>query len=139
MGKYGDIDFKVIKEDWNEYELEDGSILRGKVIVVKLLEGESGLIVNSTNVFGVLVPPELRGKPSPTRYSEEELLKHVVKEDIKFKVIKEDWNEYELEDGSRLFVKLTLVSVSKTDIYDPHGEPVYLINAQPIFKHKPSK
>lgn len=31
--------FKVIKEDWNEYELEDGTILRAKLVAVKMVRG----------------------------------------------------------------------------------------------------
>lgn len=52
--------FKAIKEDWNEYEVEDGSVLRFKTIVTKVIRteektstGDPLYIVKSSNVVEV--------------------------------------------------------------------------------------
>jgi hypothetical protein len=37
--KARDIDYKVIQEDWNIYELEDGTILKAKLVVSKIQRG----------------------------------------------------------------------------------------------------
>jgi len=53
-------------------------------------------------------------------------------EDLNYKTIKEDWNEYELEDGSVLRVKTVVTKISKmleddkkSLRYTSEGEPVY--------------
>ena len=50
---------------------------------------------------------------------------------VGFKALKEDWNEYELEDGTRVRVKLVVQSISYAldpstgeVIRSPSGEPV---------------
>ncbi len=34
-----DLPFKIVKEDWNVYELEDGTVLRAKLVAVKISRG----------------------------------------------------------------------------------------------------
>ena len=73
-----DLKFKVIKEDWNVYELEDGTVIRVKVVPVKISRGidpETGDIlylkdrgepfysVRHTVVVAVEVPRELLREP----------------------------------------------------------------------------
>ncbi len=58
---------------------------------------------------------------------------------LNFKPVKEDWNEYELEDGTKLYVKLVLVDVVRRDEFSPIGEPVYQIISQNLVKVKASK
>jgi len=53
---------------------------------------------------------------------------------IDFKAIKEEWNEYELEDGTKLKVKLVLVDVLRFPDYTPLGEPVYQIMSRNVLK-----
>jgi hypothetical protein len=43
----------------------------------------------------------------------------------------EPWSEYMLEDGTRIRIKQTLVSVAKLDSKtDPNGDPVYAVQSQ---------
>jgi len=53
---------------------------------------------------------------------------------IDFEVTKEDWNEYELADGTKLKVKLVLVDVLRMPAYSPLGEPVYQILSHNVVK-----
>lgn len=53
---------------------------------------------------------------------------------VDFKVVEEHWNEYELEDGTKLKVKIILVDVLRMPIYNPLGEPIYQIMSQNIVK-----
>ena len=55
-------------------------------------------------------------------------------ERVDFKVVKEDWNEYELADGTRLKVRLVLVDVLRMPDYNPLGEPIYQIMSQNVVK-----
>jgi len=58
---------------------------------------------------------------------------------LSFRTVKEDWNEYELEDGSKLYVKLVLIDVIRRDQFNEIGEPVYQILSQNAVKVKVSK
>lgn len=51
--------------------------------------------------------------------------------EIGVKKATEHWNEYELEDGNIIKMKLILVKIIKADIKNEiTGEPVYLSNTQ---------
>ncbi|MCD6210662.1 MAG: hypothetical protein OCU20_03160 [Methanophagales archaeon] len=66
-----DVDFETVKEDWNEYKLEDGTILKFKTIVSSIVRteeydpmtGDPVYHVRSTNVLRVKVPEELKRLP----------------------------------------------------------------------------
>ena len=74
-----DVDFETMKEDWNEYKLEDGTILKFKTIVSSIVRteeydpmtGDPVYHVRSTNVLRVKVPEELKRLPG-ARKSEAE-------------------------------------------------------------------
>ena len=59
---------------------------------------------------------------------------------LSFKVKKEEWNEYELEDGTKLYIKLVLADVVRLDeLNAPVEEPIYQISTQNIIRVKASK
>jgi len=66
-----DLDFKEVEENWNTYNLSDGTTLKVKLVLrgVKRLknfepDGSPIYIINSINVVrAVDIPPELRAKP----------------------------------------------------------------------------
>lgn len=82
--KYGYLDFSVIKEGWSEYKLENGSIVRVRHILHKVIKEESGLSVNATTTISVFSPPELRGLPSPKAFVLQELESSIAEENLKF-------------------------------------------------------
>ncbi|MDW7761652.1 MAG: hypothetical protein SCM96_13590 [Acidobacteriota bacterium] len=63
-----EIEFRPKQEDWNTYELEDGSIIRFKAIVTKVIRTEKRhpvrnepiYSVSSTNVVEAIVPDKLK-------------------------------------------------------------------------------
>ena len=66
-----EIEFQTRKEDWNEYQLMDGSIVRMKLVVSEILriegvydkEGNPVYHIKSTNVAAVKSPDGLKRKP----------------------------------------------------------------------------
>jgi hypothetical protein len=44
----------------------------------------------------------------------------------------EKWSEYKLEDGTTIRLKQVLMEVIRTGQYDPEGNPLYAIKAQPV-------
>jgi hypothetical protein len=54
--------------------------------------------------------------------------------EIDFSEEKEFWNEYLLEDGTTLKVKLVLRGVKRLDRHEPDGPPVYVINSMNVVR-----
>jgi len=151
--KYQYIPFKVERELWTRYKLEDTTILKAKIVLVnvkmntRLVEAlkkqqenkekvSIGMHVQVHNVFGVEVPPSLRGPPDTKTYSPNELAGSVVQEDLEFERLDPTtWiSIYELEDKTKLKVQHTLIDVSKTSRYDASGDPVYLVSSSADIK-----
>ncbi len=71
-----EVDFDVVKEDWNIYQLKDGTTLKVKLVLGGVLRvrgqydqlGNPVYLINSTNVVRVIeVPKELKRAPAPSR------------------------------------------------------------------------
>lgn len=127
-----EIDYEVEKEDWNVYELSDGSILRLRSVLIKLA-APKGSPVNPPVMAGgfqtlqaVKAHQRMKGPPAKSQYSIQELEK-MRKTDVGFTTTRENWNEYRLSDGTRIRVKLNLGTVHRVEgLYDNFGDPVYL-------------
>ncbi len=73
------VDFETMKEDWNEYKLEDGTVLKFKTVVSSIIRtenydpmsGDPVYHVRSTNILRVKVPDELKRLPASRKQSEE--------------------------------------------------------------------
>ena len=51
--------------------------------------------------------------------------------DVNFKVNREDWNEYQLADGTELRMRLVVgVVYYLPETYDREGKPVYVVKSQ---------
>ena len=133
--EYGYVNFKTKKEEWSDYELGDGTIIRIKAVPLKFLKTGTDYPLNSTVLMAPFSPPELKGAPTiPPPTNPKEALDQP---DMKFDTMNEPWNEYELEDDVTISVKIIVTSVSSTFIHDPAGEPVYFVNHQIITKRNP--
>ena len=131
------IDFETVGlgEPWNLYKLENGSLIKFKLVLVKVIPNKNdpkNYSLNTANVVGVESPRELRGAqtlpPAKGTYDDFE------KKDLNFEVIKESWNEYELKDGSILKIKPAITAIDKTTSFDSHGEPAYVVHSQVLVK-----
>lgn len=50
--------------------------------------------------------------------------------EVRYKSVREDWNEYDLDDGSTVRVKLLVSEIVRlTDKFDQEGNPVYVIKS----------
>lgn len=66
------VDFETKREDWNEYALEDGTVLRFKTVVSSIIRtenydpmtGDPVYHVRSTNIIRVKAPEELKQLPA---------------------------------------------------------------------------
>ncbi|HUS77687.1 MAG TPA: hypothetical protein VM050_03365 [Patescibacteria group bacterium] len=48
---------------------------------------------------------------------------------LDFKEVEENWNTYDLSDGTQIKVKLVLRGVKRLKRYEPDGTPIYVINS----------
>ena len=124
-----DVDFKTGKEDWNKYQLEDGTILKLKIILMRIVEetdsgGNKGYSFGWSNVISATPQKEFVGKiQTPV-------------EDMKFEKIHEEPNEYELASGEKLTLIPHITMISRANTLDQRGEPVYTIQMVPALKLK---
>ena len=57
--------------------------------------------------------------------------KDVEVDSVRFQPVQEQWNEYELEDGSRIRARLIAAEVLRVrDAYDKEGNPIYILRSQ---------
>ena len=52
--------------------------------------------------------------------------------DVSYNTYNEAWNEYMLEDGTTLRLKVIVKRVVRTDAYNPDGTPVYIVQSQNV-------
>jgi len=142
------IDFEIEKEEWNDYRLADGSMLKARFVLTGTLmektideirkelktlapdqDAKIGFGIRSQRLFSVESPSKLRGTPDPKKYSFEELRDFIVEEDIDFETVKATWNSYLLENGMRVKCRLSPTTVSKTSKFDDAGMPIYIVDA----------
>src|SRR5689334_3392610 len=138
---FKNVRFEIEKEVWNKYELSDSALLRVRVIMVKMLrkpneKDSTKMDYNGEATTLVDIEPleefNLYGEPSNRVYLPQEIISSN-SIDVNYKTITEDWNNYRLEDGTKIKTKQVLVSVKRLlDKYDLHGIPVYNINSTTI-------
>lgn len=140
-----EIDFEVLREPWNKYELDDGSYIKSRYVLTKFRRSQpdsqgkrkysiDGQVI--TVVYNALV--SLKGTPSSETYSSEQILASIETE-VGYKTLEEDWNEYFAEDGSKIRIKDTVLKVSRSRLKDLHGDPVYWVEHSQLLSHTPPK
>jgi hypothetical protein len=137
------LSFDVVKECWNRYKLNDGSILKSKFILINILGVKDfkerikktqadkqtiklDLQMQSYNVVGVEAPENIRGAADNKIYSLQELEASIVENDLDFETVSETWNTYNVEGKLILKIKSSLVRVRKTNKFEAQGIPVYM-------------
>ncbi|MFA5332316.1 MAG: hypothetical protein WC342_08055 [Methanoregula sp.] len=120
------LDFTIKNEVWNTYRLKDGITLSLKIVLINvLLEGEDKLGnpqlgFQMNNILGIRVPDDWTQLPK--------------EDDIGFDIIHDDWNEYKTTNGYMLQFKPIISQISRSGQNDPMGNPVYLVQSQPMVK-----
>jgi len=128
------LDYEVLKEPWNLYDLEDGSTIKLKLVLLKVIpirkDDKMDYAVNAANVVGVLAPEKLKAVPSNDYQQKPE----IDQKDLSFTIAQEQWNEYKVEDGVLLKIKPAITSFDRLKNHDPYGEPIYIVNSQILVK-----
>ena len=143
LTKASAVEFATRDETWTKYKLEDDTLLFGRLVITKIFRGEeydsTGQPVyawNSQSLFTTIAPRSLRSTPTlPPPTSLDPATTNATHVDFE-RPGPERWNVYELSDGSVLRLKLEITGILRTDKYGPDGDPLYIINNQPIQRLK---
>lgn len=135
------VDFDVIRENWHMYELEDGSVIRTKNVLMSIIdagpsdENEASAVGMRKYGFGarllnvILSPKHLRG-PKGKTLPVSELEKLTVQRNLKFRQIKDGGRaEYETKN-SKISISTRVKQVDKTSKFDQNGMPAYIVRTE---------
>jgi hypothetical protein len=141
-----ELDYEIIREPWNRYELDSGSHLKIRYVLTNLtkkmdVSGQKpGYNIKGQNIFELIrIPLDEKGPPSERDYSPQELEENVVDDDVKFSTLNEEWNEYFAEDGTRIKLKIMPVNIKKSKLCNREGNPIYNIQLTVFPQIKPPK
>ena len=131
--------FEPISEQWGVYALKDGSYLKIRMNVLKIVRqvddvGNIGFGINGNPTIGLISSKNLRGVALSRPPTPQEIMAAIVEDDVEFSPIEEKWSTYRLQDGFVISLKLIPIKVSRTSLYDQNGEPIYNINHQLLVK-----
>jgi hypothetical protein len=137
------IEFTPKGEPWVKYKLEDGTILFARFILTKVYRSEqhdaAGQPIygwSSQSLFATSAPANRKGEPTnPVPTSLAPGTFEATPVDFE-RVGSEQWNVYEFSDGTLLRTKLEISSVARTEMFNPDGDPFYVISSQPIVRLK---
>jgi hypothetical protein len=148
-----ELEFKPIEEVWNEYELKDGTKIKGRTFVTRVAEIKNAprppnadpksisvnLNVTLEKNFQVFAPKER--KSNPTQIPDVNTIPEDQKEEVKVLTYSEPWNTYEIiKNGTIVRVKIVVSDVYRIkNVYDQFGQPFYMIKNSPIFDFKPNQ
>jgi hypothetical protein len=136
------VDFKILREDWSNYRLADGTILKARLVVTKVIRtdqhdpttGEPMYVFSRATALSTISGKELRGPPSSMPSPQEMQASITGLVDFESADKAEKWNVYSLSDGSELRVKLEVTKISKTSLFDDMGDPVYFVVSENIVR-----
>jgi hypothetical protein len=133
---FENLDFEVLNEGWNEYEIENGDKIKVKFVMVKIIRqpipGGFNYAFNHHMVVGVF-SPTIREPGIP--FSPDELVKSIIKTDMKYKPINEIWNKYLIKkDKTIVEARIVITDLAITEKIDEYGDPHYLVKIEPVFK-----
>lgn len=134
-----DLDFKISKEDWNIYELADGTILKVRSVLRRVIrtkafnpDGEPAYAFGSQNFLAPRrTPKKLMGTPTIPPPTEEQV-RLSGKVEVGFRIKTEEWNEYNVEDGAKFRTKLVVTKVERTKFFGELGYPVYGVSSKMV-------
>jgi len=121
------LDFKVIREDWSEYKVEDGSLVKVKNSISEIIEtgrkkgNKKELLFGTNYVFFKEETPDDVGTPSENQTITDE----DIDRELKFEIINEPINIYDVPDKFIILQKNTLEKLVRTKKFNLEGKRIY--------------
>jgi hypothetical protein len=131
-----EMDFEVLNENYSRYLVQDGTILKVKIVVKKILRTAeitpqgypAGMGFDSANAVAAIVPPNLKRRPSKEPWNPN----RDVGKEMKFEPQQEEWQSYMTTEGFKVLVKPVVTKVVRYDKFNQYSEPVYAASVQAI-------
>lgn len=137
MSDFSLLDFKVAKEYWDSYELNDGTILKSRVILTGVKKSVSSpskeYEFGFQSIQSFIFSDKSRGPPHNKMFTKEEL-ESSYKKEISFSTLSEKWNEYLINDNTKVKLKSTVSDITKSDLFLQSGEPIYNVKIRVLSK-----
>jgi hypothetical protein len=139
MSDFVTLDFKVIKEFWDSYLLSDDTKLKSRVVLTGVkkskMDKSKEYEFNFQSIQSFIFSDKSTGPTHNKMYTKEEM-EFSYKKEITFSTTSEKWNEYLLDDNTRVRLKNTIAGISKSDIYLQNGDPIYNVKIRVLSKVK---
>jgi hypothetical protein len=139
MSEFITLDFKVIKEYWDSYLLSDDTKLKSRVVLTGVKKStvnpSKEYEFNFQSIQSFIFSDKATGQQHRKLYTKEEVESSYNKE-IVFSTTSEKWNEYLLDDDTRVRLKNTIAGVTKSDLYLQNGDPIYNVKIRVLSKVK---
>jgi len=142
MTKVKSHSLKVIREEFNEYVLEDGNTLRVKQVIISFVltddekqDDKGGKLVKIISNFHLVSGIVMGGEFTPQKQEikEDTITDEDIVKEVKFEEKKDFLNIYET-DEFLLFVRTVLISVHLAKQKDSIGQPRYRVSAKAILE-----
>jgi len=139
MSDFVTLDFKVIKEYWDSYLLSDDTKLKSRVVLTGVKKSKTNpskeYEFNFQSIQSFIFSDKATGSPHKKMYTKEDMESSYNKE-IAFSTTSEKWNEYLLDDNTRVRLKNTVAGITKSDLYLQDGDPIYNVKIRVLSKIK---
>lgn len=129
---FEELEFSINQEEWNEYELNDGATIKGRVFLSKIIRNpydpNDMSFEFSIPVWVVYASTAMRGEPNKNATAELKAgATTLPKYEIHINRSHEPWNIYTiLRTGQKLKIKLTIQEINRfTEKFDAKGMPAY--------------
>ena len=125
------LDFEIIKEPWNKYQISDGSALKIRTILKKVDRTMKGnkpnFRIDVQPLTVIHANPELKGSPDTKPHSQEEIERTIETDDMRYDTLSQEFNEYILDDGTKIKIYTNVTGIAKTRLYHANGDPIYKV------------
>ena len=135
------VPFEPSEEHWNEYTFSDGTIVRFRIVVTRIVKrpntpvGQYDIMTN--NLSMVFAPPTDRGQPTgPIPPADAQ---SADKYEVRPITTEEHWNVYRLVTSDDV-IKVKYVASNFFKLknkFDQFGEPMYLVLGGPLIVPQP--
>lgn len=137
------IDFEIIKEPWNIYQLADNSILKTRTILKKaerVIDGKKmSFSVDAQTLTVIYAVSSLKGERNPNPVTNEQIRNSIELKDMNYSTIAQEFNEYRLDDGTKIKIFTNIAEISRTTLKDAKGDPIYTVSSNNSMEIKPSQ
>jgi len=120
--------FTTIREDWNDYRLENGTLYRIKVTITNLRRGKQPLerMGEFSTVVNTEPAPEDIGQPTEKQVAQEA----DALEDVRFEQSSRTTNIYEDSEAEIILVTLMMDRIRKTNLFSSKGSRIFFTDAR---------